>query len=433
MRISLIVSLLTLFAWEAGAQTNRIDVIRPDAPELASFGPHAIGVRTLQFTDFGRPDILNTPRGGETSYYDRPLDVEIWYPAQSNSAHASGTQYLTETRNPEITATLTGSATRDAVIHADGGPFPLVIISHGYPGNRYLLSHLGENLASKAYVVVSIDHRDSTYTDQQAFASTLFNRPLDQRFILQQIAGQSQRADSFLYQRVDAERTAIVGYSMGGYGLLNNLGGAYSEAMVNNPIAPPNGLLRQHSSGNPDFRAQLDPRIKAGVAIAPWGMNSGFWREGDLAGITLPTLYIAGSADSVAGYENGSLAIFKGARNSDRHLLTFINAGHNAGAPIPLPVELQNSANPTGSSHYTDPVWDSTRMNNIMDHFITAYLDVHLQERSEQLAYLDLVPESGDGVFSMVNGVAGPEHSYWKGFERGTAVGLRMEHLAIGQ
>ena len=31
----------------AMAQENRIDLVRPDAPELAAFGPHAIGVRTL--------------------------------------------------------------------------------------------------------------------------------------------------------------------------------------------------------------------------------------------------------------------------------------------------------------------------------------------------------------------------------------------------
>ena len=35
---------------------------------------------------------------------------------------------------------------RDAQADASGGPFPLLIISHGYPGNRYLLSHLAENL-----------------------------------------------------------------------------------------------------------------------------------------------------------------------------------------------------------------------------------------------------------------------------------------------
>ena len=62
------------------------------------------------------------------------------------------------------------------------GSFPLVLISHGYPGNRFLMSHLGENLASKGYVAVSADHPDSTYDDMGAFSSTLVNRPVDQAF-----------------------------------------------------------------------------------------------------------------------------------------------------------------------------------------------------------------------------------------------------------
>lgn len=67
------------------------------------------------------------------------------------------------------------------------GRFPLVIISHGFPGNRYLLSHLAENLASKGYCVASIDHLDSLYSEcahPASFPSTLLNRPLDQRFVL---------------------------------------------------------------------------------------------------------------------------------------------------------------------------------------------------------------------------------------------------------
>ncbi|NCV56892.1 MAG: hypothetical protein EBW54_11970, partial [Betaproteobacteria bacterium] len=66
--------------------------------------------------------------------------------------------------------------------------FPLVLISHGYPGNRYLLSHLAENLASKGYVVGSIDHMESTYSDQAGFASTLINRPLDILFIMEMMS-----------------------------------------------------------------------------------------------------------------------------------------------------------------------------------------------------------------------------------------------------
>ena len=69
-----------------------------------------------------------------------------------------------------------------------GERYPLVIASHGYPGNRFLLSHLTENLASKGYIVASIDHRDSTYRDKTVFGSTLVNRPLDQLFVLDQMA-----------------------------------------------------------------------------------------------------------------------------------------------------------------------------------------------------------------------------------------------------
>jgi hypothetical protein len=60
---------------------NRIDLQRPDAPELAAFGGHAVGVRTLDVVDPGRIDILNTTSGAEAPRYDRPLTLEVWYPA----------------------------------------------------------------------------------------------------------------------------------------------------------------------------------------------------------------------------------------------------------------------------------------------------------------------------------------------------------------
>ena len=429
----LLSSLLVILAPALAAQENRIDVVRPDAPELASFGEHDIGVRTLDVVDANRVDILNTPRGGDSVYYDRTLTLEIWYPAELNDGQSAGGHYHAITRNPEITALLMGRAVRDAQPESTATPYPLVIISHGYPGNRYLLSHLGENLASKGYVVASIDHTDSTYDDQQAFPSTLYNRPLDQRFVLNTMAALAEDSASFLYRLLNAETTAVVGYSMGGYGLINNLGGGYSDDIVTSLLAPPNELLRLHASANPAYRDKLDSRIKAGVAVAPWGMNSGFWRNQDLAGIDVPTFYIAGSADTVAGYENGTRAIFENAVNSDRYLLTFKNAGHNAGAPYPLPVEILNSEDKTGASHYTDPVWDTVRMNNIMDHFVTAYLDYHLKGKEERMGYLDLVPDGADGVYSVKNGQPDADHTYWKGFGAGTAVGLKLEHLGVGQ
>ncbi|MDG2163891.1 MAG: dienelactone hydrolase [Gammaproteobacteria bacterium] len=424
-----IAGVLTMNFVASNAQVNRIDIIRPDAPSLAAYGDYDIGVRTIVVTDSGRVDVLNTQRGSEVAIYDRSLTVEVWYPAQLASGQSRGGEYLAITRNPEITARLSGQAVRDAVPDTSAGAFPLVVISHGYPGNRYLMSHLGENLASKGYVAVSIDHKDSTYDDAQAFSSTLYNRPLDQRFVIESMAQLAVNPDSFLAGMLDANKTGVVGYSMGGYGLVNNLGGGYSDEIVPSFMSPPNELLSLHATGNPDYRNNLDSRIKAGFAIAPWGMESGFWREQDLTGIRVPTFYLAGDNDTVAGYQNGVRAIYEAAINSDRYLLTYKNAGHNAGAPYPVPREILDSETGEGASHYTDPVWDSVRMNNVMNHFVTAYFNYHLKGDATMLEYLDVYPDGAAAIYSVKNGVPSDEHSYWPGFEEGSAVGLKLEKL----
>jgi predicted dienelactone hydrolase len=290
------------------------------------------------------------------------------------------------------------------------------------------LSPLGENLASKGYVVVSIDHKDSTYEDQQHIKSTFYNRPLDQRFIIDSMEALNS-SDGFLSGMIEMNNTGVVGYSMGGFGLINNLGGGFSEGVVNSFGAPPQGLLAEHTSTNSDYRARLDSRIKAGFAIAPWGMERGFWNESDLAGIRVPTFYVAGSKDTTAGYENGVRAIFEAAANSERYLLTYIDAGHNAGAPYPVPAEILASETMEGADHYSDPVWENVRMNNIMNHFATAYFNLVLKRDNSMKKFLDLIPRGDNGVYSKNNGVPGPEHDYWTGFQEGSASGLMLEKL----
>jgi predicted dienelactone hydrolase len=411
------------------AQNNRIDTIAPSAPELAAFGTYAVGVGTLDVTDKHRPDILATKEGGPVARYDRTLTLEVWYPAALAAGQKAGGEYRVITRDPAVDATLYGQAVRDAP--RAKGPFPLVIISHGYPGNRFLMSHLGENLASKGYVVVSIDHKDSTYDDQQAFASTLYNRALDQLFVLNEMDRLS-RAGGLFTGVVDAGRTGIIGYSMGGYGVLNVIGGGYSTASATFQNAPPNKLLAERGAANPAYQQSRDPRIKAAIAIGPWGMQNGYWDAEGLKGIRTPVMFVAGSVDEVSGYAKGVRAIYEGAVNADRYLLTFVNAGHNAAAPYPAPRESYAYAEGLRLfpfTHYADPVWDTVRMNNIFQHFATAYFGVHLQGEADKQAYLDVIPHGKDAVFAVDrDGKPTAAHTYWKGFKRGTAVGLILEH-----
>lgn len=416
------------------AQINRIDTVTPMAPELASYGTRAIGVRTILLTDKNRPDILNTKPGEETARYDRTLRVEIWYPAALPASMAQSGEYPgVITRDPRVVVTLHGRAVRDAAPEKSSERFPLVIISHGYPGDRYLLSHMAENLVSKGYVVASIEHKDSTYDDQKAFASTLYNRPFDQLFVLNEMdrLGRSG-SGSFLDGLVDAAHTGIVGYSMGGYGAVNVIGGGFSDAVMSQSVAPPNGLLKERAASNPAYQTSMDPRIKAAIAIAPWGMTVGVWDAAGLSGIKTPVLFVAGSADDTSGYEKGTRLIYESAINADRYLLTFIGANHNAGAPIPAPQEtyVAQEGQPAGFGHYADAVWDTARMNNILDHFATAFLGLHLKAEADKQAYLDVVPSGQDAIYAVDReGKEMPAHTYWKGFKRRTAVGLRFEHL----
>jgi len=426
--LSLVVLLLSASVL---AQQNRIDVVTPNAPELATHGPLNIGVRTIQVTDKNRPDILNTKEGGPVARYDRTLTLEVWYPAALAAGQQPGGEYKTITRDPAITATILGKAVRDAAPLRSQAAYALVVISHGYPGNRYLMSHLGENLATKGFVTVSIDHKDSTYDDQQAFGSTLYNRSLDQLFVLNEIdrLGTPGSA-SFLSGLVDASRTGVVGYSMGGYGVVNVIGGGYSDAAVSGASAPPNKLLAERAASNPAYQKTQDPRIKAAIAVGPWGMQAGFWDAEGLKGIRTPLLVIAGSADETSGYERGPRAIYQGAVNADRYLLTFVNAGHNAAAPMPAPAETYRASGTgtPGFSHYADPVWDTARMNNIFHHFATAYFGIYLKGEQDKQAYFDVVPNGKDGVYAMDrDGKPAATHTYWKGFRRGTAVGLILE------
>ncbi|XUY28087.1 alpha/beta hydrolase family protein [Agrobacterium sp. rho-8.1] len=419
-----------LMPFSLHADENRIDRIRPDAPLLAPYGTFPVGVRSLKVVNPKQIDIVHIEPGKEPPRYDRPLQLEVWYP--TDNADGGGT-YSVLLRDGQTSVSLRGRAKRDAEPRkANGEKFPLVIISHGYPGNRFLLSPIAENLASKGYVVAAIDHTDSTYDDQTAFGSTLVNRPLDQRFVLDEIARLSADKSSFLSGLVDVSKTGLIGYSMGGYGAVVTAGAGVSEKAVDADWSANDGALAIHQAGTKEHEALFDPRFKAIIAIAPWGMQRGMWDDKGLAEIKVPILFMAGSADDVSDYQKGIRKIFEGKMPVDRYLLTFAEANHNAAATMPAPAESWAMNEKLGFApfeHYADPVWDTVRMNNIAQHFATAWFDLKLKNDETKARYLDLTERSDDGVWAAdKDGSLKPEHTYWVGFANRTAKGLRLEH-----
>ena len=427
----LLLAIVTSVNAQHGTFENRIDVIRPDAPELAAHGDYTIGVQTIELVNPDQLDIINVGEDGTIPSYDRPLTVEIWYPATLEDGQEAGGEYSVIARDPTLEVTVKGQAVRDATPNNADGPYPLIIISHGYPGNRYLMSHLGENLATKGYVTVSIDHTDSTYSDQAAFGSTLLNRSLDQLFVLEQMANiGAENGDSNLAGMIDVDNTGIIGYSMGGYGAVNVAGGGYTAASVAYPWGTPSGALEVRQAGNKEFENSKDDRIKAFMAFAPWGMNTGFWDAEGLKGIESPIMFVAGSKDDVSGYENGIKAIYDHSINAERYLLTLENANHNSGAGMTAPVETWQPSETlpfVPFEHYADAVWDTTRMNNIAQHFATAFFGKYVMQDDSMDEYLDLVENAENGVWAVDDaGEEQEDHSYWKGFPNRTALGLSL-------
>ena len=416
---------LILFTTCSIAQVNDPSFIigdaLPDAPELSPRGDYKVGVRTLELIHKNQVHILQS-KGGTDPLYDRHLKIEVWYPAiipQGKTALV--TYYSTlglwkDSARPLIPFTFNGRALRDAAPDLSAGKFPLIIVSHGYPGSRLLLTYLTENLASKGYVVVAIDHTESTYSDRSPFQSTLLNRPKDILFVLNELAYLAKPGSkNFLTGLADADNTALIGYSMGGYGVLNAAGAGYSNKLDTTFSQMTGGskAIKLRTAINDDFKASYDPRIKAVVAFAPWGMQRGVWDAEGLQGLKVPTLFVAGNLDDVSGYEDGTKAIYKGAVNANRYLLTYENARHNVAPNPPPAASLKAGVSFNEYYHYAEPSWNEYRINNINQHFVTAFLGIYLKQK-DYGKYLDV-----------------PEHSNekgWTGFKPRSATGLELIH-----
>lgn len=400
-----------------------------DAPELARLGHFQVGVRTLTLVETDQVDVLAYDSAtGTVPKRDRKLVVDLWYPAD-HAADATRETYSgslpAEPPAPPTHFTIPGIAVRDAAPAA--GRFALVVVSHGYSNAAVALSWLTENLASKGYVVAAIRHDDPPITDRSRLAEPLLRRPLDIAFVTRTLqrtlAGEG---------RIDPSRTALIGYSMGGYGVLTVAGGALDPA---GPLVRmiPGDLLAPYARGGGSVDILRVPGIRAVVAISPAGGSLHAWGTDGLGAITAPLMLMAGDRDLTVDYQTGARAFFDMASNSRRYLLTFRGAGHRIGLG-PAPDEMRGRL--WDLDWFEDPVWRQDRIVAINLHMITAFLDRYVKDDASRASYLDgLTRESSQGAWPASAARAYDDYSpgadgvtVWKGFQRGHAEGLELLH-----
>ena len=411
-----------------------------EAPELGRMGEFTVGTQELPFAmpdrvTFGKLDMAT----GGTQSETRELMVRIYYPAQ-NAADGEPIAYTHTMAPPDmqpVTLDYTGRAFADAPALTEGA-FPLVIMSHGFNGWSTQFSNLAEHIASRGYVVASIDHADRKLegaTDFiHSFASVLASRSLDQRQVLGQILERAEADNAGAFGLIDPENIGLIGYSMGGYGALASVGGVYDYESSTFDAVPSDAMAPVSAAA--DEAAPID----AMVAFAPWGgqPDNRVWSAEGLSQITAPVMIVAGSEDDVSNYADGISWIFDQLTGTDRRMLVYRDARHNiVGNAFDLPQDAPFRA----IEFVNEPVWRQGRINAINQHFVAAFLDLTLKGDASMAAYLDVPMEnSNDGAWDVAFGeqlngkMAGdgePEH--WRGFQRRWALGLEMHRKAAGE
>lgn len=190
-------------------------------------------------------------------------------------------------------------------VHAPttGGPFPVVVVSHGAGGDWDTHFAQAHHLASHGYVALCVDHVGSdTAVLKRSFrvrrnleamihdANEFFDRPKDISFAIDQAERWNQTHDR-LRGRLDVQRVGVMGHSYGAYTTLVVCGARPALDWLTPTVPPGRGL-------GPDLH---DERADCGVALSPQGPGEPFFLDGSYATLRTPLLGITGSNDKQQG------------------------------------------------------------------------------------------------------------------------------------
>lgn len=248
------------------------EVIERDS--LAADAPSSVGVSTKAI-----------PAKGEAPGFTATL----WYPA----APGTETRFGTSRIRPGYLAV------------ADGIPglppsAPLIVLAHGAGGSAQSVAWLATGLARRGALVVAADHPASSGGDpERASMMQVWNQPNDVRHLLDTLLASPWGS------RIDRQRIASVGFSLGGASAMLLAGGRldferFPEFCKTHDDGACHAFSRYFEAVDAGFYASAngdlaEPRLRAAVAIAP-GFTEAFTAE-SLRALPTPLLLVAGERD----------------------------------------------------------------------------------------------------------------------------------------
>jgi dienelactone hydrolase len=100
---------------------------------------------------------------------------------------------------------------------SEGGPYPLLLFSHGFTSNYRNGAYLAAHLASYGFAVAAVNHPLTHWgAPGGPTVADVVNQPGDLRFLIDRLLARSADAGDLLAATLDGERIGVLGVSLGG-------------------------------------------------------------------------------------------------------------------------------------------------------------------------------------------------------------------------
>ncbi len=250
-----------------------VSILGHPGSTLAKGSNAPLSVETLEFRDLMEDSRQTSPK---------PERVRLFRRRETSPAPVTGRNIPIKVHVPSV-----------------GGPYPVVVISHGAGGNWDTHYAQANFLASQGFVVLSLEHVGSN-TDRMKSTLRVFKnlkdmihdsnevlgRPKDVHFAIDQ-AERWNRSEKRLLGRMDLSRIGVMGHSFGAFTTMVIAGMRPALDWIEPRVDSGKGL-------GPDLS---DQRVKCGVALSPQAPGDPFFLPESYKTLRVPLLGISGTED----------------------------------------------------------------------------------------------------------------------------------------